>query len=156
MFGQTTWFLINEFWEYDPSTNNWTQKASLPTTPGRGSAVGFSIGTKGYVGLGIQGSIRWGIAAEYFSDFWEWDQATDVWTRKADFAGNQRAGAVGFSIGNKGYIGTGSNGTSFSNEFWEWDQATDIWTKKADFGRRSTSLCCRFFNREQRIYRNRV
>ena len=41
-------------------------------------------------------------------DFWEWDQATDVWTRKADFGGIARRDAVGFSIGNKGYIGTGS------------------------------------------------
>ena len=125
-------FFTNAFWEYDLSANKWTQKASLPTTPGRGSAVGFSIGTKGYVGLGFK-EVYDGSPIEYLSDFWEWDQATDVWTRKADFAGNQRTGAVGFSIGNKGYIGTGSNGTAMSEEFWEWDQAADIWIKKADF-----------------------
>jgi N-acetylneuraminic acid mutarotase len=134
-------FLTNTFWEYDPSANKWTQKASLPTTPARGSAVGFSIGTKGYVGIGFK-ELYNGSPLEYYNDFWEWDQATDIWTQKADFAGNQRSGAVGFSIGNKGYIGTGSDGTSHSHEFWEWDQTTDIWTQKADFagGQRAAAV----------------
>ena len=33
--------------------------------------------------------------------------AQDTWTQKADFGGTVRYGAVGFSIGSKGYIGTG-------------------------------------------------
>ena len=33
--------------------------------------------------------------------------------RKADFAGTARNSAVGFSIGNKGYIGTGHNYSYF-------------------------------------------
>ena len=55
------------------------------------------------------------------------------WTPKADFAGGGRYGAVGFSIGTKGYIGTGHDGTVYKQDFWEWDQATDTWTQKADF-----------------------
>jgi len=127
-----TYGFTNEFWEYDPATDSWSRKASLPTTTARGLAVGFSIGNKGYIGLGNKdpdGNSNLG----YYQDFWEWDQATDVWTKKADFEGNARSGAVGFSIGNKGYIGTGSDGVSNSKEFWEWDQATNVWTKKVDF-----------------------
>ncbi len=127
--------LSSEFWEYDPATNIWTQKASPPTTPARAYAVGFSIGTKGYIGLGIKDQFPGGGSTiEYYQDFWEWDQTTNVWTRIADFPGNSRAGGIGFSIGNKGYIGTGSDGTSYTKDFWEWDQATNVWTKKADFG----------------------
>jgi hypothetical protein len=121
----------NEFWEYDPATNDWTQKSSLPGSGswGRIYAVGFSIGAKGYIGTG---SLSLGSNSES-RDFWEWDQATNIWTQKADFGGNARAGAVGFSIGNKGYIGTGSgNGTAYK-DFWEWNQATNVWTQKADF-----------------------
>ena len=33
--------------------------------------------------------------------------AANTWTQKADFGGTARCGAVGFSIGSKGYIGTG-------------------------------------------------
>ena len=40
-------------------------------------------------------------------DFWEYDPAANTWTQKADFGGTARDGAVGFSIGSKGYIGTG-------------------------------------------------
>ena len=118
-----------DFWEYDPAANTWTQKASLPGSPAREVAVGFSIGTKGYIGTG-----RDIFSTHYYNDFWEWDQATNVWTKKADFAGIARAAAVGFSIGNKGYIGTGGgDGAPYPKDFWEWDQATDVWTKKADF-----------------------
>ncbi len=60
----------------------------------------------------------------YLKDFWEWDQATNVWTQKANFGGTARIGAVGFSIGNKGYIGTGMNGNGQPYAFmdlWEYD-----------------------------------
>ena len=125
--------LTNEFWEYDPSTNSWTQKASLPKS--RGMAVGFSIGNKGYIGTGYKDSYT---DSNYpgltYQDFWEWDQTANTWTQKAPFGGIARFGAIGFSIGNKGYIGIGSDGGGNPlNDFWEWDQAGDVWTKKADF-----------------------
>jgi len=123
----------NDFWEYDPVADNWTKKASLPGA-GRGDAVGFSIGNKGYIGTGVFWSP---VTMSYLRDFWEWDQETDIWTRKADFGGLSRKGAVGFSIGSKGYIGTGytldENGSySYSRDFWEWDQGTNKWKRKAD------------------------
>ena len=43
-------------------------------------------------------------------DFWEYDPAANAWTQKADFGGTARYCAVGFSIGSKGYIGTGWDG----------------------------------------------
>jgi N-acetylneuraminic acid mutarotase len=116
-----------DLWEWDQATNVWTKKADFEGTIGYG-AVGFSIGSKGYIGTGG--------GATYSTEFWEWDQTTDVWTKKADFGGNARDYAVGFSIGNKGYIGTGYDGSQVSyvyNDIWEWDQATDTWTRKADF-----------------------
>jgi N-acetylneuraminic acid mutarotase len=130
-----------KFWEYDPAGNSWIQKASLPITPSRYGAVGFSIGTKGYIGIGGKSGF---ISDPYYKDFWEWDQETNIWTQKADFPGNTRAAAVGFSIGNKGYIGTGYDGTNNSKEFWEWDQATNVWTRRADFGGTSRSYAVGF------------
>jgi len=57
------------------------------------------------------------------------------WVQKTNFGGETRRAAVGFSIGDKGYIGTGS-GTGFSwlTDFWEYDPATNTWSQKADFG----------------------
>jgi hypothetical protein len=47
--------------------------------------------------------------------------------------------AVSFSIGNKGYIGTGvfwdeSYTYTYYKDLWEYDPITDAWTKKSDFG----------------------
>src|ERR1035437_2104296 len=56
-----------------------------------------------------------------------------VWTQKADFGGKARCGAIGFSIGTKGYIGTGLDSINFYSDFWEWDQVTNTWTQKASF-----------------------
>ncbi len=124
----------NDFWEYDPAGNTWTQKADLVGGGRRGAigAIGFSIGTKGYLGAGIDdGGIGW------FIDFWEYDPTGDVWTQKADYAsiGSELYGAVGFSIGNKGYIGTGGGSTAFpKSQFSEYDPIGDTWTQKANYG----------------------
>ena len=125
---------LQDFWEWDLETDVWTRKADFGGSGGRLSAVGFSIGTKGYIGTG-SGSDGWESWDNWDSyslnDFWEWDQATNIWTRKADFGGSERIQAVGFSIGNKGYIGTGFDNQSYLRDIWEWDQSTDTWVKKA-------------------------
>lgn len=60
----------------------------------------------------------------------------DLWWKKADFGGTARYAAVGFSIGNKGYLGTGGTGVSGTpnSDFWEYNPDTDVWTQKANFG----------------------
>ena len=64
---------LADFWEYDPATDTWVQ---LPDFPGGGryAAAGFGLGTKGYVGTGLNM-----VAADnflWFKDFYEYDQAT--------------------------------------------------------------------------------
>src|SRR5438552_1474100 len=100
--------------------NTWTRKADFGGTA-RYGAAGFSIGSKGYIGTGYDGSDR--------KDFWEYDPVTNAWTQKADFGGAGRWASVGFSIGSKGYIGTGSNRsmTVYYKDFWEYDPATNAW-----------------------------
>ncbi len=74
------------------------------------------IGTNGYIGLGYEGSISSAFPPSSQSpydrsnlrkDFYAYDPSTDSWSRKSDFGGPPRYGAVGFSIGNKGYFATG-------------------------------------------------
>ena len=61
-------------------------------------------------------------------------QTPDSWTQKANFGGLGRLNAVGFNIGNKGYIGTGANATTAFSDIWEYDPSTDTWAQKADYG----------------------
>ena len=79
------------------------KKANFPGGE-RSGAISFAIGTKVYLGLGWSGFNNGNVGMR---DFWEWDQTTNLWTKKADYPGNSVGGAVGFSIGSKGYIGTG-------------------------------------------------
>lgn len=58
----------------------------------------------------------------------------DSWTSKASYGGTKRKQSVSFSIGTKGYIGTGYLQSGKQKDFWEWDQATNVWTQKANFG----------------------
>jgi N-acetylneuraminic acid mutarotase len=109
--------------------NTWTKKADFGGTA-RWGAVGFSIGSNGYVGTGTDDAVNGR------RDFWKFDPANNVWTQKANFGGVGRYAAVGFSIGSKGYIGTGigENGSTIFKDFWEYDPATNVWTQKKDFG----------------------
>ncbi len=92
--------------------NTWTQKANFGGGQRR-DAVGFSIGSKGYIGTG-QNQL-----GGFHADFWEFDPIANTWTQKANVGGGVRMSAVGFSIGSKGYIGTG-NGGSPQTDFWEY------------------------------------
>jgi hypothetical protein len=62
--------------------------------------------------------------------------AQGSWTQKTDFGGAVRDGSVGFSIGNKGYIGTGIDNSSnfFYKDLWEYSPVSNSWTQKADYG----------------------
>jgi len=58
--------------------------------------------------------------------------AQGIWTQKANFLGTTPDFPFSFSIGTKGYVGTGR--WPNSKEFWEFDPTLNVWTQKADFG----------------------
>ncbi|MFN8134481.1 MAG: T9SS type A sorting domain-containing protein [Bacteroidales bacterium] len=127
------------FWEYDPNTDTWSQKANFSGTA-RVFASGFSIGNKGYVGCGDDNNTA---NLHGSKDFWQYDPALNQWNKKSDFGGVPRRGAVGFSIGNKGYLGAGridepkqgAPAYDFKfKDFWEYDPVADKWTQKEDIG----------------------
>ena len=130
-----------DFWEYNPVSDTWTQKANIESVFGgrRNAAIGFSIGSKGYIGLGVRVDLLWGIipVTTTLQDFYEFDPIANTWTMKASFNGGARYDAIGFSIGDKGYVGMGFFETSsavFYKDFWQYDPLGDTWTQKADFG----------------------
>ncbi|HKR04452.1 MAG TPA: kelch repeat-containing protein [Bacteroidia bacterium] len=58
----------------------------------------------------------------------------DYWTQKANYPVGGLEYPFSFSIGNKGYIGSGKDisGTVY-DAFWQYDPATNVWTQKANF-----------------------
>ncbi len=102
----------------------WTQKASFPGSP-RGDAFSFSIGNNGYLALGSNSN-------SWFNDVWKYDALGNSWTQKQNFGGTRWQG-VFFTIGTKGYMGTGQDASStLYNDLWEYDPLSDSWTQKAN------------------------
>jgi N-acetylneuraminic acid mutarotase len=123
---------LNDFWEYDPSNNAWTQKTNLPGRP-RYSSIGFAIGKKGYIGMGVDSINPYSGQPICSEDLWEWDQLTNSWTQKANFPGKPLTS--GIAIGTKAYVGIGCTCQPYNCDkiFWEWDQLTDTWTSLGSF-----------------------
>ncbi|RYD90636.1 MAG: hypothetical protein EOP50_15645, partial [Sphingobacteriales bacterium] len=120
-----------DFNAYDPATNSWTARASFATTlPSvvRTKAVAFAIGSKAYVGMGLNAQ------GAYLNDLWQYDAATNAWVQKSSLPGAARSGAVGFSIGSKGYVGTGWTGSANLNDFYVYDPSNNSWLSTAGFG----------------------
>lgn len=69
---------------------------------------------------------------------------TNIWTQKADFGGHGRWAAVGFSIGDKGYLGCGVSTDIFYKDFWEYDPAINVWSQKADYSGNGSYHTCGF------------
>lgn len=114
--------------EYDPLTNVWTAKASFPGVPVYGGA-GFSIGNKGYYGIGNGGSAT----GPYYTAFYELDPALNTWQQKAVFPGMSRYGTFGISFSGLGFVGFGMNESSglLFNDWWEYNPINNSWTVKA-------------------------
>jgi N-acetylneuraminic acid mutarotase len=132
--GQTqTIAFMNDLWEYDRSTEAWTQKANFSGAPRR-EAVSFVIGNKAYVGTGNS-------ATGLKKDFYTYDPSSNSWEQIADFAGSARRAAVGFSMNTYGFLGTGDDGT-LRNDFWMYDPQIDQWIQKAHFPGNPRSGAC--------------
>lgn len=120
-------FSYEDIWEYDPGTNTWTQKANFGGGV-RYHSVGFSIGSKGYVGMGREED------GDYENDLWEFDPMANTWLQKSNCPGGDRRGAVSFVINDIAYVGSGEvQGAAVSNEFYAYDAATDFWYPVAPF-----------------------
>jgi N-acetylneuraminic acid mutarotase len=108
-------------------TNIWIPKANFGGSP-RDGAVSFSINGKGYICAGGTSANNQG-----YNDVWEYDPMNDTWTQKANFPG-YRLFAIGFSIGNYGYMGLGTE-TNYGlvGDFWRYDPIADTWSPIATF-----------------------
>lgn len=111
---------LEDFWEYDPASNTWTQKADFGGGP-RYHAVGVGYGSKAYVGTGRS------IGGFLNTDWWEFDPIANTWTTKPSFPGNQCRGAVAFLLEDLIFVGTGQTTAGFTSDFYAYDITNDQW-----------------------------
>lgn len=103
----------------------------LKEFPGKGReyASTFILGHKAYIGLGqaITNTMNY----EYLNDFWVYDSQQDTWDSLGmDFPGTRRCGALAFTYGDKGYVGTGfTSNYQTLDDMYEYS-ITNGWTKK--------------------------
>jgi hypothetical protein len=114
---------VNDFWRYDPSqpdTSAWVQLNHIAnvntgafddsyTNIVRWNAAAFVIlgqdtsQDRAFISTGENGAI--------LTATWEYHFTTDLWDEKTPFAGSARTGAVGITVQNRGFLGTGRNNT---------------------------------------------
>jgi gliding motility-associated-like protein len=93
----------NDFWEYDPVANSWSQKANVPGSLRRG-ALGFVSCSSGYLGLGVD------VNGFLQNDLYQYDVTNNTWAPALAFPGILRWDMSTFSIGPDVYVATGATG----------------------------------------------
>lgn len=120
-YNSTGEVVYNDWWEYDPGSNAWTQKANLPASP-RFGAVAFGIGNYGYIIQGNNGNSN-------LSDSWKFDPAANVWTAIANFPGAAGGKATGAVVNGKAYVGNSES----TNAWYVYDPTANSWNSCANF-----------------------
>lgn len=131
--GTSTIAYVNDFWEYNPATDAWTQMANVPYAIS--SPAAFELKGKGYISTGYTGST-------YLAQTWEYNPATNIWGAKANFPGAGRYTTSCFVIGDNAYVGQGKSGP-YHTDFYKYDAVSDSWTSVAAFpgGARQSARC---------------
>ncbi|MCR9174363.1 MAG: T9SS type A sorting domain-containing protein [bacterium] len=112
--GKGYWKRGFSFYEYDPMTNGWTSKAQFPGTAPNNN-IGLSQNGYGYF---MGGYLGWG---DMYPEVWRYNPIFDLWEQLPDYPFAKRRWAVKAKIGDRCYMGLGTNGTNFG-DFWEFDQ----------------------------------
>jgi outer membrane protein OmpA-like peptidoglycan-associated protein/N-acetylneuraminic acid mutarotase len=121
---------LKDLWEYDPATDHWEHRANLPGGARHG-AIAFSIGSKGYIGLGGQSG-----RANNYTDLWEYDPKGDKWLKKCDLPENGRSNASVFVINKDAYVLFGEQGmelTVSKMDVYKYGSENNTWVKCIDF-----------------------
>ncbi|MCH2224966.1 MAG: T9SS type A sorting domain-containing protein [Crocinitomicaceae bacterium] len=115
-----------DMWEFDPATQNWTQKSSGPAV-GRVHPAFSVVGDNVYIGQGQQ-DISWAD----INDWYEYNMTTDTWTVKTPGMSARHHGA-GATVGNKIYVGTGHHLDTMFDDWYSYDSNTDTWQTLTNF-----------------------
>ena len=101
-----------DWWEYDPSSDTWSQKANYPVN--NHGATSFVVNDQPCVGGG----------SALNGEFFKFDPVQNTWNPIAACPFFNPGDTQGFSVNNKGYVYVGTNMA-------EYDPSTNSWSLKA-------------------------
>ncbi|RAW00009.1 Kelch repeat-containing protein [Pseudochryseolinea flava] len=110
------------FWMFNAESRTWTNKApdddasdydEFELAVARHDAVAVTVDDQAYVMCGYSSS---GVAS---GSVYVYDAVTNEWGEKTAFEGAARIMAVGFTLNNRIFLGTGQNGSSRFDDIWE-------------------------------------
>jgi N-acetylneuraminic acid mutarotase len=109
--GSSNGLTQKDFWVFDTTAETWTRLHDLDYDDSygitRANAVGFAIGSYGYIATGDTNSV------------WEYNPSTDTWDNKTNFEGSSRQDAVAIYNGSQAFIALGKYGNSYYDDMWE-------------------------------------
>ena len=105
--------VYKDWWQYDPASNSWTQKADY-VAPSY-ATIAFGTSTKGYVGGGTA----------YNNEFFEYNPTTNSWQTITNCPILNATDQTAFAVNDKGYV-------VYNNQCAEFDPITNSWTMKAN------------------------
>ena len=118
---------VNDFWEYNPSTNAWVVKQNIGDHA-RYQSTSFVINEKGYVALGYRSA-----QGERDLSVWKYDPVVNEWNRVGDVPSNMAIGtivadvpAIGFVLEDEAFL----TGGLVNSETWRYRSSNDSWVKK--------------------------
>ena len=129
-------------------SGRWVSRASL-TGIAFGAAACFTVNNIAYVGTGLNPLTPSQKLTAFFmytpaaipATTEGFDSAYGSWTQLQAFPGQPRSNAVGFNIGNTGYLGSGlaNDGVTALADFYAYDPNTNTWSPIASIQGESTA-----------------
>jgi N-acetylneuraminic acid mutarotase len=116
---------------FDSALGSWTQVQSFPGQP-RSNAVGFNIGSTGYMGSGLAND---GVTA--LADFYAYNAGSNTWSQinsiQHESKTYPRFDAVAFSFDTTAYVLTGTNSYYYFGDVWRYSPTADTWIQQPNY-----------------------
>lgn len=119
--GSATGPYYNEFYEYNPASNIWTQKATFPGS-GRYGTHGVASLNYGYVGFGLDENTNL-----FFDDWYQYNPVSNTWSQKQSYP-IALSNPSSFFINGKIYLGTGHSNVAVFDDIYSYDDVSNTWT----------------------------
>ncbi len=118
---------LQDFWVYNDAADTWQPVRDFGGSKREG-ATAFVVGGKGYVAFGANNGTPQ-------KNIFEYDPEANTWIEKENIDDEDdlesRTNAFAFVIGEKAYIGMGTQGGGYLSDVWEYTPATDDWNELA-------------------------